>query len=827
MVSPSSAPVGDVLQRALDGAGAAVPVGDARQLRDLLRSATSLGFLVLDVPADSASNGFALGPLWCALDVVEPVEDIPPVGAVAAPARTVRWMRAELDHRLSRLATRAPVVIVVRDLPGLEPLTRAALVSLRESTGDRPIVWVEPPPPPARYGTRTAAADAAPGRDGSLVLRMLAAADVALTRADLAALTGLSHEGALEDTLAALIAAGAVVECREHLALATPAHYREAVEGVTPALRRGLRRGVFDVLRNRGVANVALAEMAMDSGLPDERAAIDVLTDAMYQLRNRDPESAAVCGLGAARLLRGSGDLLTALAWQLLPLLWQVGRVEDARELARRVFSERGLPDAEAQTLLWIARFEGSAERALEHSTTALSLGRISLPVRARLLGTHLRLLSTLGKSDEVDRLLPGALADAEETGEWEALSRLQTCDAIRCFYSGDYIRAESQTALADATWRRAGADEAERMPEMIWGPHLRGQLGRPQEALAELDDLLESFERRGQTFAARFVHSQRSHVLLTLGRLAEASDEAVLATTASEQMWSLPAGARDRLQAIALSVRLKVALHVGDAGELADVRSLLSAAAAPLGSEAAGRIAWWMFLLDDAQGLTASADRSVNPDTLSPLSWLDPSDEILVCRALLMNGYRAAGLRVVEHASERAARAHAHPLARTLSDHLAGLYRWDPALLEAAQRGWERLGRPLEAAAARSDLGVRCDEAGEPRGIELVRAAHDQLLALGAHRDAWRIRWWLRARGHLVSGERSADDSPLTPAESRVVDRAALGSTVGRIAAELALSPHTVTTHLRHIYTKLDINSRAELTRWAAQHARLAESGN
>lgn len=825
MVSPSSAPFEDVLLRALDGAGGAVSVDDAPQLHALLASAASLGFIVLDVPADTPPNGFALGPLWCALDAVEPVEDVPPVGAVAAPARTVRWMRVELDRRLALLATRAPVVVVVRDLLALEPLTRAAIESLTESTTDRPIVWVQPPPPAAR-GTRTPASDTAPGFDSSLVLNVLAAADVALTRADLAALTGLSREGALEDALSSLIVAGAVVECREHLALATPSHYREAIDGVPAALRRGLRRGVFEVLRSRGVANVALAEMAMDSGLPDERAAIDVLTDAMYQLRNRDPESAAVCGLGAAQLLRGSSDLLTALAWQLLPLLWQVGQVEDARALARRVFSERGLPDAEAQTLLWIARFEGSTERALEHTTTALSLPRISLPVRARLLGTHLRLISTLGRSDEVDRLLPGALVEAEEAGEWEALSRLQTCDAIRSFYAGDYIRSEAQTALADATWRRAGADEAERMPEMIWGPHLRGQLGQAQEALAGLDDLLESFDRRGQTFAARFVHSERSLALLTLGRLAEASDEAVLATTASEQMWSLPAGARDRLQAIALSVRLKVALHVGDAGELADVRSVLSGAAAPLGSEAASRIAWWMFLLDDAQGLIADGERSVNPDTLSPVSWLDPSDEVLLCRALLMNGYRNAGFRLVEHAEARADRPHAHPLARTLSDHLAGLYHWAPDRLEAAVLGWERLGRPLNAAAARSDLGVRCDEAGESRGIELVRAAHDQLLALGAHRDAWRIRWWLRARGHLVSSRRSADDSPLTPAESRVVERAALGSTVGRIAAELALSPHTVTTHLRHIYTKLDINSRAELTQWASRHARIPGGG-
>jgi DNA-binding CsgD family transcriptional regulator len=39
--------------------------------------------------------------------------------------------------------------------------------------------------------------------------------------------------------------------------------------------------------------------------------------------------------------------------------------------------------------------------------------------------------------------------------------------------------------------------------------------------------------------------------------------------------------------------------------------------------------------------------------------------------------------------------------------------------------------------------------------------------------------------------------------------------------ANKLYLSPHTVSTHLRHAFTKLGINSRTELTRIAVEQER------
>ncbi len=52
---------------------------------------------------------------------------------------------------------------------------------------------------------------------------------------------------------------------------------------------------------------------------------------------------------------------------------------------------------------------------------------------------------------------------------------------------------------------------------------------------------------------------------------------------------------------------------------------------------------------------------------------------------------------------------------------------------------------------------------------------------------------------------------SPLTTREGEVLQLIAKGLSYQRIAEALAMSPHTVTTHIKQIYRKLAVNSRGE----------------
>ncbi|MEU6136653.1 MEDS domain-containing protein [Nocardioides sp. NPDC047086] len=71
------------------------------------------------------------------------------------------------------------------------------------------------------------------------------------------------------------------------------------------------------------------------------------------------------------------------------------------------------------------------------------------------------------------------------------------------------------------------------------------------------------------------------------------------------------------------------------------------------------------------------------------------------------------------------------------------------------------------------------------------------------------------------ASDEDEADHgwASLTDAELRVVARVSEGKSNRSVAEELYVSRHTVDAHLKHIYLKLDVHSRVELTVLALRH--------
>jgi len=93
----------------------------------------------------------------------------------------------------------------------------------------------------------------------------------------------------------------------------------------------------------------------------------------------------------------------------------------------------------------------------------------------------------------------------------------------------------------------------------------------------------------------------------------------------------------------------------------------------------------------------------------------------------------------------------------------------------------------------------------------DTLRRAAKAFDHLGA--QTWADRAHAEFRASAATGNRFTEqNAPLSPQERRIAELAATGATSKQIAAQLTVSPRTVDTHLRNLYPKLGITSRAAL---------------
>lgn len=150
------------------------------------------------------------------------------------------------------------------------------------------------------------------------------------------------------------------------------------------------------------------------------------------------------------------------------------------------------------------------------------------------------------------------------------------------------------------------------------------------------------------------------------------------------------------------------------------------------------------------------------------------------------------------------------------IAGHVVERARWGVAarLHAAARRLRSELGcaptplvglfRPADERAVAEHLGAAA-----------LTAAHAQGARLDAHAAA---RYAARSRGRR---ERPASGwASLTPTEREVITLIARGLSNREIGTELLISEGTVRTHLRSVFAKLDLSSRAELAAEAARRS-------
>jgi DNA-binding CsgD family transcriptional regulator len=164
--------------------------------------------------------------------------------------------------------------------------------------------------------------------------------------------------------------------------------------------------------------------------------------------------------------------------------------------------------------------------------------------------------------------------------------------------------------------------------------------------------------------------------------------------------------------------------------------------------------------------------------------------------------------------------RAHVTPTewARGIEARVRALASDGEAAEALYREALERLGRTrLRIELARTHLLYGEWLRREQRRVDARKQLHiadDMLSTMGVEAFADRARRELLATGETLRKRRVETRSDLTAQEAQIARLARDGLTNPEIGAQLFISPRTVQYHLRKVFLKLGISSRAELER-------------
>ena len=593
---------------------------------------------------------------------------------------------------------------------------------------------------------------------------------------------------------------------------------RQAVRQTLPgSLRRALQREAATVLLESGAAAVEVAEQLADGAEAGDREAIEKLSEAARSVAASDADAAADLSVRALELMSPDDEGRGPLVAQTVVLLSAALRSDSANALGARELAGALPADQEAEVRLALS---GELRRSLtartEDNRRALELGGLTPVLRARHLGWLTYNLSATGQSTEATSVGEVAMPEALDVGDLEA--RVITTVGLACVdcTAGAFGTAARRIEALEAFEGPSGRESYVHLVDFHYANALV-HVGRLDDALRLLDDGVARGRRDRNAYLLESWAQYGSLLRLAAGRLADARAEAESYETIFKEAAAANFTAMAGVVALA-----EVATRTGDRNLLkavVEVARRMPTDSTPL----VKRYGEWILALAAVmRGDPADAARRLQgdyPPYASPFLPGDATHPPTVARIALAAGDTALAVRAVEAAESFARKNDGAPLVSAIAAHTRSLAEGDIAGLTDVAQQLRSSQRPLLYAAAREDAGLALARAGRSRdAITQISEALDTYLDCEAAADARRVTRLLREHG--VRRQARSRDRPssgwqsLTDSELRVVRLVAHGRTNRDAADRLFLSPHTVSSHLRHAFAKLDINSRVELTR-------------
>jgi DNA-binding CsgD family transcriptional regulator len=643
--------------------------------------------------------------------------------------------------------------------------------------------------------------------------------------ADLAEMTGMPITDLLEP-VKELIQADIFAENDSRLGFGHDL-IREAVRSSSSApVRRALDRQAADVLLSRGALPVEVAQQLGDSAEPGDEVAIDTLLQAADALGSSDPAASAELAGRALELAPPWHSLRGPLVARRAVSLFAAGQVDEAKRFADTALRQALPSEEEARVRLAVAgMFNVSPDIRADNVRAALALPDLSPDTRALLWGSLFHNVVAAVRPEEALSLLPKARdavhASRERVG-WFALEVARSALQYQLSYFED---APQILAAAERRTVRNHEDARRRLAAEFMASDLAA-LDRIDETFRLADEGLASAQRDRQNWALRMFETLKGRQLLQTGRLAEAAAglEGVYSVADADRV----VGMLEAPNVVALG---KLRIHTEDdtgAAEVADMAKIMLRASAP---GVQNHAAWFLAVHAMSQGKPVEAHDCLcaggcaNRLKLFPLFPFEIADDPQLVRIAVAVGDQELADVVIEQAERRCELNPDVVSLRAGLAHARGLAQRSTTALEAAASLFGEGCRPLATASALEDLGRLLAENGvADEATTALDQAFEIWVQVGASWDARRVHGRLRRLGvrrRVVASKRPRTGwEALTSAEAAVAQLASEGKTNREIGESLFISPHTVNTHLRHIFDKLGVKSRVALTRAAeARH--------
>jgi DNA-binding NarL/FixJ family response regulator len=602
-------------------------------------------------------------------------------------------------------------------------------------------------------------------------------------------------------------------------------------QSIPSSRRLAAHRRIAMVLETRGVPLVERAYHVERFAIRGDAAAAGLLAQAAGVTQARAPATAVRWYAAALRLLPEHKDtsgtrleLLLSYAGALVT----AGRLTEAAETFGQARSLPAVDDPAVDARLVVSMAQaynllGQHDQVADLITTVLASlpdqdGRESVALRLELAQVALWRGDYAGMFAFADRALAGTHCLGADPLAADAL----VLRALADYQLGHTTSALSHLVPASQTVD-ALPDEAlaGQLALLSRLGHTENLLGRQDAALRHLDRGLTIARRTGQGYVVPLLRYNRTMSLLHQGRLSQAVTEA---ETALESALAL---ANDMFRTLALLGCTWVTRDRGD--PVTAVRYGEQALVAAQGHSALATAFAGLYLAEALHDLNAP-ERAISvlltaaggPDLGRIEPPLRPRGYEMLARSELVRGQVAAAKRYAELAATcsiaEAPRGRLHAQ-RAWAAVMHALQRHHEAIAAATRSvtDAQAAGVPVETARSRLLLGRVQAAAGnyEQAACTLTQAEVD-LALLGVERERDLAARELRAlgmrpprRSHSVHPRPEAARQ-LSSREGQVAHLVAAGQTNRQIATQLHITENTVETHLRRIFTKLKVSSRA-----------------